>query len=111
MREDFANTSIPLFNKSMHFNHPQEMSEPEKFRIGRAFYRFEMMRELFCFIHEPWFIGENDMLSLDFALFDMYSPWVNEQLSCVYAYLRKRSTKVSVPRKLQRNVILDLACL
>jgi hypothetical protein len=86
--QDFANISIPLLNNRLGLDHPQEILQQEKFRLGRAFYRYQLMCNLFC-------LGEEEALSEEPSLqfFRIFSPWVNEQLICVYAYLEAKVCK------------------
>lgn len=82
--QHFTRTSIPLLNNRLGLDHPQQASKQEIFRLGRAFYRYQLMCNLFCRAeNEPDFQERYSRL-----FFQDFSLWVNEQLICVYAYLR-----------------------
>ncbi|CAI4214738.1 unnamed protein product [Parascedosporium putredinis] len=93
----FAAESAPLFGRALGLEPKQPAasaaspSEAERFRIGRALYRLEMLREIFCADTDADYVFEDDVDSLcGGQFFAMYSPWVNEQLFCLYGYLRDK---------------------
>ncbi|KAF4956156.1 hypothetical protein FGADI_3967 [Fusarium gaditjirri] len=80
------------------------LSPGEYYRISRAFYRFQIYRNLFLDkeqvvdLFPSYDDDEDEDLSSDNELkklfFDRHSPWVNEQLACVYEFLETRLTGV-----------------
>lgn len=84
--QDFANTSIPLLNDGLGFAHHHQISQLEKFRLGRAFYRHQLMCNLFCLTEDEPLPDEERSQ----RFFHIFSPWVNEQLACAYAYLEAK---------------------
>ncbi|KAF4464336.1 hypothetical protein FALBO_8837 [Fusarium albosuccineum] len=81
----------------------QALSAGEAYRISRALYRFQIYRNLFLDKEEDLFPSydqdeDEDDSSPDKdqkkLFFDRHSPWVNEQLACVYDYLETRLTGV-----------------
>ncbi|KAI1413251.1 hypothetical protein F5Y13DRAFT_198969 [Hypoxylon sp. FL1857] len=67
-----------------------EITSQETFRLMRAFLRYQLMCNLFCRnTGEEPNEEANRVRSLFFSTF---SPWVNEQMLCVYAYLERKVT-------------------
>ncbi|KAH7171438.1 hypothetical protein EDB81DRAFT_635969 [Dactylonectria macrodidyma] len=68
----------------------QGLSDGELYRISRALYRFQIYGNLF--------FDQEDADKTDEAqkalFFGRHSPWVNEQLACIYDYLETRLTGV-----------------
>lgn len=84
--EGFADETIPVANERLQLNHPPTISHEEMFRLGRAFLRYQLMCNLFC-------TTEGIPLSMEECgerFFHIFSPWVNEQLICIYAYLASK---------------------
>ncbi|KAF6800933.1 hypothetical protein CMUS01_15532 [Colletotrichum musicola] len=66
---------LPLFVDKLGLDHRgTKITEQEAVRLGRALLRFQLMSNLFY----P-----------EKRFFTAFSPWVNEQLSCVYKYLER----------------------
>jgi hypothetical protein len=82
---DFALTAVPELNETFKVKRSTQLSEAEEFRLGRAFYRFQIMCNLICIPEEP----DNKFSEARVAerYFDAFSPWVNEQLYCVYWFM------------------------
>ncbi|KAF4447100.1 hypothetical protein F53441_9331 [Fusarium austroafricanum] len=83
----------------------QGLSSGEAYRISRAFYRFQIYRNLFLDKGQDpnLFPSDDDQEEEDYSspdkdlkklFFDRHSPWVNEQLACVYDFLETRLTGV-----------------
>ncbi|KAJ4319554.1 hypothetical protein N0V84_006284 [Fusarium piperis] len=92
----------------------QGLSPGETYRISRALYRFQIYRNLF--LDKEVLDKEQDLFPSGYGdddyqdeeeeedtkpdkkqkklFFDRHSPWVNEQLACVYDYLETRLTGV-----------------
>jgi hypothetical protein len=89
---DFAKDVVSGLDKKWRMNqwrvnHPGQLSVAEQYRLFRAFYRFELLCKLFgrkSGMEHP----EQESASRDF--FEMFSPWVNEQLTCAYTYLERK---------------------
>ncbi|CAG9994618.1 unnamed protein product [Clonostachys byssicola] len=66
----------------------------EKFRISRAVFRYQLMCNLFChrlcLIRMQEFRPRFDDWDLKRLFFSSFSPWVNEELMCVFVYLRRK---------------------
>lgn len=70
------------------------ISKGETFRLHRAFYRYQFMVNLFFIIPSPsWSVPEQERYEISRAFFLSFSPWVNEQLLCVYQFLECKVTK------------------
>ncbi|KAF5631539.1 uncharacterized protein FTJAE_7871 [Fusarium tjaetaba] len=107
LRDEFALCSLRRLhrvNQDASLGSGQGLSPGEYYRISRAFYRFQIYRNLFLDKEQeidlfPSYDDEEDEdLSFDNELkklfFDRHSPWVNEQLACVYDFLETRVTGV-----------------
>ncbi|KAH6989306.1 hypothetical protein BKA56DRAFT_476798 [Ilyonectria sp. MPI-CAGE-AT-0026] len=68
----------------------QRLSAGELYRISRALYRFQIYGNLFLDQEE----GAKPNEAQKALFFDRHSPWVNEQLVCIYDYLETRLTGV-----------------
>ncbi|KAF4341121.1 hypothetical protein FBEOM_4991 [Fusarium beomiforme] len=107
LRDEFALCSLKKLHginqdESLSSNHG--LSPGETYRISRAFYRFQIYRNLF--LDEKQGIDlfpshqydKTEDLSPEKELkrlfFDRHSPWVNEQLACIYDFLEARLTGV-----------------
>lgn len=66
----------------------QRLSAGELYRISRALYRFQIYGNLFLDQEE----GAEPNEAQKALFFDRHSPWVNEQLVCIYDYLETRLT-------------------
>ncbi|TVY73585.1 hypothetical protein LSUE1_G006855 [Lachnellula suecica] len=64
-------------------SHVLPLSENERLRIDRAFYRFEIYCNLFRDFKNPLFALSEQRV----VFFSRFSPWENEQLACVHEYL------------------------
>ncbi|KAF5585476.1 hypothetical protein FPANT_7505 [Fusarium pseudoanthophilum] len=107
LRDEFALCSLRKLhrvNQDAPLKSDQGLSPGEYYRISRAFYRFQIYRNLFLDKEQeidlfPSYDDDQDEdLSFDSELkklfFDRHSPWVNEQLACVYDFLETRVTGV-----------------
>ncbi|RSL92240.1 hypothetical protein CEP52_013929 [Fusarium oligoseptatum] len=87
LRRGISKDAIHLVNKFGLLQSPI-LSQSESFRLDRAFFRYQIMCNLFC---PPDASSPQDELEdLAEKYFSMFSPWVNEQLVCVYAYLERK---------------------
>ncbi|KAH7163516.1 hypothetical protein B0J13DRAFT_518748 [Dactylonectria estremocensis] len=68
----------------------QGLSDEELYRISRALYRFQIYGNLFLDQEDAEKTGEAQKA----LFFGRHSPWVNEQLACIYDYLETRLTGV-----------------
>ncbi|VUC31866.1 unnamed protein product [Clonostachys rosea] len=74
-----------------------EATPEEKFRIYRAVFRYQIMCNMFCHRMDykrtlerlPRFQDEE----LKRLFFSSFSPWVNEELMCVFIYMRRKVTQ------------------
>ncbi|KAH6987643.1 hypothetical protein BKA56DRAFT_728488 [Ilyonectria sp. MPI-CAGE-AT-0026] len=86
LRHGLVEELIPVLNEKMGLSHSRQISQQERFRLDRAFFRFQLMCSLFSrgkgAIHPTERHTE--------LFFHSFSPWVNEQLICVYAYLERK---------------------
>ncbi|KAF4502269.1 hypothetical protein FAGAP_1509 [Fusarium agapanthi] len=107
LRDEFALCSLRKLhgvNQDEPIESDQGLSPGECYRISRAFYRFQIHRNLFLDkeqeidLFPSYDDDENEDSSSDNELkklfFDRHSPWVNEQLACVYDFLETRLTGV-----------------
>ncbi|KAJ4177747.1 hypothetical protein NW767_014896 [Fusarium falciforme] len=87
LRRGISKDTIHLVNKFGIHQSPI-LSQSESFRLDRAFFRYQIMCNWFC---PPDASSQQDELEeLVEKYFSMFSPWVNEQLVCVYAYLERK---------------------
>ncbi|PCD29167.1 hypothetical protein AU210_011708 [Fusarium oxysporum f. sp. radicis-cucumerinum] len=107
LRDEFALCSLRKLhgvNQDEPMASDHGLSPGEYYRISRAFYRFQIYRNLFLDkeqeinLFPSYDEDEDEDLSSDNELkklfFDRHSPWVNEQLACVYDFLETRLTGV-----------------
>ncbi|KAF5532407.1 hypothetical protein FMEXI_12457 [Fusarium mexicanum] len=107
LRDEFALCSLRKLhgvNQDKPIESGQGLSPDECYRISRAFYRFQIHRNLFLDKEQeidlfPSYDDEEEEDSssdneLKKLFFDRHSPWVNEQLACVYDFLETRLTGV-----------------
>ncbi|KAF5250552.1 hypothetical protein FANTH_4189 [Fusarium anthophilum] len=106
LRDEFALCSLRKLhgvNQDTPIESDQGLSPGEYYRISRAFYRFQIYRNLFLDKEQeidlfPSYDDEEEDSSSENELkklfFDRHSPWVNEQLACVYDFLETRLTGV-----------------
>ncbi|KAI8179426.1 hypothetical protein K4K54_008394 [Colletotrichum sp. SAR 10_86] len=93
LRDGFARETIPAFVERFELEHGGHLNPQETFRLDRAFYRYQIMCNLYCGRKGskrdliPYF-GYNFRHRHPF--FTEFSPWVNEQLICVYHYLENK---------------------
>ncbi|KAI7764610.1 hypothetical protein LZL87_003815 [Fusarium oxysporum] len=105
LRDEFALCSLRKLhgvNQDEPIASDHGLSPGEYYRISRAFYRFQIYRNLFLDKEQEVDLfpshddDEDEDLSSDNELkklfFDRHSPWVNEQLACVYDFLETRLT-------------------
>ncbi|KAF4901960.1 hypothetical protein CGCF415_v009509 [Colletotrichum fructicola] len=88
LREDLISEALPLFMSSFEADHASGASQQEIFRLNRAFMRYQIMCNLFC---TPYDVGSrliDEYITQYF--FHPFSPWVNEQILCVYRYLERK---------------------
>ncbi|KAF5620458.1 hypothetical protein F52700_11186 [Fusarium sp. NRRL 52700] len=103
LRDEFALCSLRKLhglNQDEPIESDRGLSPGERYRISRAFYRFQIYRNLFLDKEQeidlfPSYDDDEDEDSrseneLKKLFFDRHSPWVNEQLACVYDYLETR---------------------
>ncbi|KAI0839656.1 hypothetical protein F5Y06DRAFT_302861 [Hypoxylon sp. FL0890] len=81
--ECFVDEMVPQFNRICRIEHPKSLNQQERLRLGRAFLRFQLVCNLFCPAKGEPVINEE----FRHRFFNMFSPWVNEQLTCVSLYL------------------------
>ncbi|KAF5715090.1 hypothetical protein FMUND_7003 [Fusarium mundagurra] len=107
LRDEFALCSLRKLHRVKQdepIGSDQGLSPGEYYRISRALYRFQIYRNLFLDkeqeidLFPSYDDDEDEDLSFDNELkklfFDRHSPWVNEQLACVYDFLETRVTGV-----------------
>lgn len=117
LREEFTLCSLRRLygvNSDESISGDQGLSAGETYRISRALYRFQIYRNLFLNKEVldkeqglfPSGYGDDDYQGEEVEeeedinpdkkqkklFFDRHSPWVNEQLACVYDYLETRLT-------------------
>ncbi|RMJ12571.1 hypothetical protein CDV36_007766 [Fusarium kuroshium] len=116
LREEFTLCSLRRLygvNSDEPISDDQGLSAGEEYRISRALYRFQIYRNLF--LDKEVLDKEQDLFPSGYGdddyyddeeedtkpekkqkklFFDRHSPWVNEQLACVYDYLETRLTGV-----------------
>ncbi|KAL2682955.1 hypothetical protein Neosp_007416 [[Neocosmospora] mangrovei] len=116
LREEFTLCSLRRLygvNSDESISDDQGLSPGEEYRISRALYRFQIYRNLF--LDKEVLDKEQDLFPSGYGdddyqddeeedtkpdkkqkklFFDRHSPWVNEQLACVYDYLETRLTGV-----------------
>ncbi|KAF3802248.1 hypothetical protein GCG54_00012496 [Colletotrichum gloeosporioides] len=86
LRDGFAREAIPAFVERFELEHAGHLNPQETFRLDRAFYRYQIMCNLYCGRkgsereYSPYFGHRH-------PFYTEFSPWVNEQLVCVYHYL------------------------
>ncbi|KAK2764783.1 hypothetical protein CKAH01_04948 [Colletotrichum kahawae] len=89
LRDGFAREAIPAFVERLELEHAGHLNPQETFRLDRAFYRYQIMCNLYCGRK-----ASERKFYLDFGrkhpFFTKFSPWVNEQLICVYHYLENK---------------------
>lgn len=114
LREEFTLCSLRRLygvNSDESISDDQGLSPGEEYRISRALYRFQIYRNLF--LDKEVLDKEQDLFPSGYGdddyqdeeeedtkpdkkqkklFFDRHSPWVNEQLACVYDYLETRLT-------------------
>ncbi|KAI1777436.1 hypothetical protein F4818DRAFT_439792 [Hypoxylon cercidicola] len=82
----YADDITPVINERLGINHPRTINQEETFRLARAFLRFQLSCNLFCPVEgEPLSYEERSD-----RFFNIFSPWVNDQLRCVYTYLETK---------------------
>ncbi|KAM5354235.1 hypothetical protein ACJ41O_000885 [Fusarium nematophilum] len=112
LRDEFTLCSLRRLygvNHDDSISDDQGLSPGEAYRISRALYRFQIYRNLFLDREKEEDLfpsGYDDDVEVDEEedakpdkdqkklFFDRHSPWVNEQLACVYDYLETRLTGV-----------------
>ncbi|TDZ35610.1 hypothetical protein C8035_v009750 [Colletotrichum spinosum] len=88
LREEVAAEALVAFVREFRLGHPQRASKQENFRIRRALYRFQLMCDLFYVpVKSGTPLYKREIARL---FFYRYSPWVNEQMLCVYSYLERK---------------------
>ncbi|EQB46808.1 hypothetical protein CGLO_14121 [Colletotrichum gloeosporioides Cg-14] len=88
LREDLVSEALPLFMSSFEADHASGASQQEIFRLNRAFMRYQIMCNLFC---TPYDVGSRFIDEhITRYFFHPFSPWVNEQILCVYRYLERK---------------------
>jgi hypothetical protein len=105
LRDEFALCSLKKLhgaNQDESISSDYGLSSSESYRISRAFYRFQIYRNLFLDMEQEIDLfpsyddDEDEDMSFDNELkklfFDRHSPWVNEQLACVHGFLETRLT-------------------
>ncbi|KAJ4257554.1 hypothetical protein NW762_008678 [Fusarium torreyae] len=107
LREEFTSCSLSKLygvRQDDSMLNERGLSPDETYRISRALYRFQIYRNLFLDKEQELdlFSPLNDKeeeeedtkpdLNQKKLFFDRHSPWVNEQLACVYDYLETRLT-------------------
>lgn len=86
LRHGLVEELIPVLNKKLGLSHSRQISQHERFRLDRAFFRYQLMCSLFSRGKRPIHPTPHQ---ID-LFFHGFSPWVNEQLICVYAYLERK---------------------
>lgn len=90
LKHDCIRESLPAFTSMFQMEHREEISEQEHFRLNRAFLRYQLMCNLFCVANRAGKPLRGQEIYQRF--FSTFSPWVNEQLMCVYVYLERKIT-------------------
>lgn len=104
MSQDMADELIPAINE-VGLAHPKTLSDNETFRMFRAFFRYQIMCNLFC--HRPR--RHRSEVTAQISNFcRASSQWVNDQLLTVYTYLERQ---VSFGKKDLSPTLADLMCL
>lgn len=79
---------------SFRFKEHHHATPQEKFRISRAVFRYQLMCNLFChrlcLIRRKEFRPLFDDEELKRSFFSAFPPWVNEELMCVFVFLRRK---------------------
>lgn len=88
LRDDFSREAIPAFVERFELEHAEHLNPQEKFRLDRAFYRYQIMCNLYC--GRKGFERNLSPIDRRYPFFSEFSPWVNEQLICVYYYLENK---------------------
>lgn len=84
--QHYVDDVIPIANERLQINHSRTINQGETFRLGRAFLRYQLLCNLFCHGKGKPFPDEER----EGRFFSNFSPWVNEQLTCVYYYLEAK---------------------
>ncbi|OHF01692.1 hypothetical protein CORC01_02883 [Colletotrichum orchidophilum] len=90
LKDDCIWESLAAFTSMFQIEHQANISEQEHYRLNRAFLRYQLMCNLFCVASKAGGPREGQENSQRF--FATFSPWVNEQLMCVYVYLERKIT-------------------
>ncbi|KAH7152228.1 hypothetical protein B0J13DRAFT_258131 [Dactylonectria estremocensis] len=86
LSDGLVEEAIPVLNERLLLSHPLHTSPSERFRLSRAFFRYQLMCELLCY---P--MSARGATKGHFSLFfQNFSPWVNDQLVCAYTYLERK---------------------
>ncbi|KAH9235466.1 hypothetical protein K456DRAFT_1723630 [Colletotrichum gloeosporioides 23] len=88
LRDDFSREAIPAFVERFELEHAEHLNPQETFRLDRAFYRYQIMCNLYC--GRKGFERNLSPIDREYPFFSEFSPWVNEQLICVYYYLENK---------------------
>ncbi|KAF4961832.1 hypothetical protein FSARC_10048 [Fusarium sarcochroum] len=93
---------------SFGLEHSNSLTIAEEFRIDRAFFLYQMVCNMFCLTTPVHLVplhhsrrcyqleGDEDIFtSQTEAFFSYFSPWVNEQVNCIYHFLEKRVVTVA----------------
>lgn len=92
LSKSFTDEVIPIADAKIRLPRlSREVTQQENFRLNRAFLRYQLMVNLFCAEENPFENGNETRQNLA-QFFSMFSPWVNEQLTCVYHFLLRKFT-------------------
>ncbi|OQV00125.1 hypothetical protein CLAIMM_05663 [Cladophialophora immunda] len=81
----FKDKTIPRLTKCLGIQRSNKITTREQLRVERAFFRYQIMCTLFCRKEGSLALADQS----DSQFFNEFSPWVNEQLICVYIFLER----------------------
>lgn len=91
LARDMAKEVIPVAITNLSLDRQStKISRQESFRLTRAFLRYQLMVNLFCLDENRERELGDKAHDLFYRFFLAFSPWVNEQLMCAYAYLERK---------------------
>lgn len=104
MSQDMADELIPAINQ-VGLTHPETLSDNETLRIYRAFIRYQIMCNLFCYGPPRQKREVTEQIS---RFCRASSQWVNDQLIAVYLYLERQ---VSSGKQSPSSSMTCLTCI
>ncbi|KAI2471898.1 hypothetical protein F4781DRAFT_62891 [Annulohypoxylon bovei var. microspora] len=89
--KSLANEVIPIATDRLALNRLSlEVTPRESCRLNKAFLRYQLMCNLLCSDEDDEELSVDDGNNLRLLFFSKFSPWVNEQLSCIHTYLERK---------------------